>query len=339
MSQLITIDRHILDQQSHFPQATGAFTGLMYDIALAAKLIASRTTRAGLTDILGQAGQVNVQGEMQQKLDVYADEVIHQIVGGNGRLCIMASEEHEQPLSIPPGGALGGEYVMLYDPLDGSSNIDYNVAIGTIFSIHHRLSPRNMPGQISDLLRPGSTQVAAGYVVYGSSTMLVYSAGEGVHGFTLDPQIGEFVLSHPSITFPARPRYYSINHGQETHWSAGVQRSVSWLTGRDPERPHSPLSLRYIGSLVGDFHRTLLSGGVFMYPAVPQPDGTLRGKLRLTYECAPLAYIAEQAGGYASDGFRAINDIQPEGLHQRVPFFAGSRDLVEQIEVFISEAG
>jgi fructose-1,6-bisphosphatase I len=332
MGKIITIERHILEAQKQFPEATGKFTSLMYDIALVAKLIAHETTRAGLADILGKAGETNVQGEEQQKLDVYADDVIYRMMDHTGRLCIMGSEEHEDPLRIPEHYPTGN-YALLYDPLDGSSNIDVNVSIGTIFSIYRKVSDEER-GSMADLLQPGYKQVAAGYVIYGSSTMLVYSAGLGVHGFTLDPGIGEFLLSHPDIRMPDKQTYYSINHGYAGYWSDGVTKYIDWLTGRDERGPGRSLSLRYIGSLVADFHRTLLRGGVYCYPAETR-EGRTRGKLRLMYECAPLAFLAQQAGGYASDGVGPILNIQPTSLHQRVPLFIGSRSLTEKAEEFI----
>lgn len=331
---IITIERHFLEQQRFFPAATGAFTNLMYDIALIAKLIARETTRAGLANILGRAGDTNVQGEEQQKLDVYANQTVIRMMDHTGRLCVMASEESADPISIPDHYPCG-HYALLFDPLDGSSNIDYNVSVGTIFAIHRRVTPGGGCGRLADLLQPGYKQVAAGYVVYGSSTMLVYTTGQGVHGFTLDPSVGEFLLSHPDIRIPDKPKYYSVNHGYEAYWSEGVRRYVEWITGRDPHNPRKGLSLRYIGSLVADFHRTLLSGGIFMYPADRKAPDRPHGKLRLSYECAPIAFVAEQAGGYASDGVNPIRSIQPHDLHQRVPFFVGSRDLVEQAEKYI----
>ncbi|NDJ33586.1 MAG: class 1 fructose-bisphosphatase [Chloroflexi bacterium] len=331
MAKLITIERHILEeQQAHFPEATGTFTNLMYDIALVAKQITHLTSRAGLANILGAAGDVNVQGEQQQKLDVYADDLIYRMMDHTGRLCIMGSEERPEPLHIPDKYPTG-PYALLYDPLDGSSNIDYNVSIGTIFSIHRRVSTGDR-GTIDDLLQPGYKMVAAGYTIYGSSTMLVYSAGIGVHGFTLDPNIGEFLLSHPNIRIPSKPKYYSINHGYTAYWHDGVRQYGQWLT-----QPERNLSLRYIGSMVVDFHRTLLSGGVFAYPADTRDPDKPFGKLRLNYECAPLAFVAEQAGGYASDGVGPILNIQPQDIHQRVPFFVGNRDLVEKAEEFIDQ--
>lgn len=330
---IATIERHILEQQRHFPAATGMFTSLMYDIALAAKLIARETTRAGLAEILGEAGATNVQGERQQILDLYAHNTLVRLIDHTGRVCVMASEEEPDLIPIPEEYPCG-PYVLLFDPLDGSSNIDYNVSIGTIFSIHRRITPEEAGGTLEDLLQPGFRQVAAGYVIYGSSTMLVYSAGQGVHGFTLDPSLGEFLLSHPDIRIPEKPRYYSINEGYEPYWYEGTRRYVRWITGQDPQQPREGLSQRYIGSMIADFHRTLLSGGIFMYPADTHHAERPFGKLRLTYECSPLAFIAEQAGGYASDGVNPILNVQPTGLHQRTPFLAGSRDLVKLAEEY-----
>jgi fructose-1,6-bisphosphatase I len=333
MSKLITIERHILDRQKDFPHASGVFTNLMYDIALVAKLIARETTRAGLANVLGRAGDTNVQGEEQQKLDVYANDVIIRMMDHTGRMCIMASEENADPIEIPRQYP-SGNYVLLFDPLDGSSNIDYNVSIGTIFSIHRKIT-KGEYGNMSDLLQPGYRQVAAGYVVYGSSTMLVYTTGQGVHGFTLDPSLGEFLLSHEQILVPDKPKYYRVNQGYQRYWTEGIQRYVKWITGQDTENSYDGLPLRYIGSLVADFHRTLLSGGIFMYPADRQEPKKAFGKLRLCYECSPLAFVMEQAGGYASDGVHSVLNIQPKDLHQRVPFFAGHRDLVERAEEYI----
>jgi fructose-1,6-bisphosphatase I len=329
--QIVTIERHIIDQQKSYPEATGAFSNLLYDIALAAKIIARETTRAGLVEILGLAGKVNVQDEQQMKLDVFADQTMVRMNSFTGRLAVMASEEQESIIPIPKEYETG-KYVLVFDPLDGSSNIDVNVSIGTIFGIYRRLSEGG-PGTLADCLQKGIHLVAAGYVIYGSSTVMVYTTGQGVHGFTLDPALGEFLLSHPNIRIPDKPRYYSVNQGYEQYWSTGVKKFIHWLRGMDPETPREPLSCRYIGSLVADFHRNLLAGGIFCYPADTRKSG---GKLRLLYEASPLAFIVEQAGGYASDGHHRITDIQPEDLHQRVPLFIGNRDLVEQAEEFIS---
>jgi fructose-1,6-bisphosphatase I len=326
MERIVTIERFILDHQPE--TAVGDFTNLLYDIALAAKVIAHKTTRAGLVDILGQAGATNVQGEAQQKLDVYADQVIMRLCDHTGRLCVMASEEHENIIEIPSKYPKG-RYVLIFDPLDGSSNIDVNVSVGTIFAIFRCLDWENR-GRLEDCLQPGREMVAGGYVLYGASTMLVYSTGAGVHGFTLDPELGEFLLSHEYMRFPEPPKYYSVNHAYFGRFSAGVQEYVRWLQGRNDSR--MVMSERYIGSLVADFHRNLLTGGVFMYPAeTAQPNG----KLRLLYEASPLAFLAEQAGGYASNGRRPILEIVPSQLHQRTPLFIGNRHLVEKGEDLI----
>jgi fructose-1,6-bisphosphatase I len=330
---ITTIERHILEEQSNFPEATGALTQLLYDIALAGKVISSRTNRAGLAEILGRTEEVNIQGEVVQKLDRFADLTIFRLNDHTGRLAIMASEENELPLPIPEKYP-AGKYVLLVDPLDGSSNIDYNIPVGTIFSIYRRISESGR-GTLEDCLQPGRSLVAAGYIIYGSSTMLVYSSGQGVHGFTLDPAVGEFLLSHPNITIPDKPAYFSVNLGYRVYWSEGLKHYTDYLQGLDGQI--KAFSLRYVGSLVADFHRNLLAGGVFYYPADFKDRKTPHGKLRLTYEAAPLAFLVEQAGGYASDGERNILDIQPETLHQRTPLFIGNRDLVQKAEEFIRQ--
>jgi fructose-1,6-bisphosphatase I len=333
LGKLVTIERYILEQQQAFPEATGILTNLLYDIALAAKIIASKTTRAGLAEILGSAGEENVQGEEVQKLDVFAQRTLYRLNDHTGRLAVMASEEVEDIIPIPDRFPTG-PYVLVFDPLDGSSNIDVNVSIGTIFGIYRRKTLQGR-GALEDVLQPGRNLVAAGYVLYGASTMLVYSTGRGVHGFTLDPAIGEFLLSHPNIKLPDKPKYYSVNQGYQPYWSPGVQAYTEWLQRDTPEK--KGLSLRYIGSLVADFHRNLLSGGVFYYPADSKDPKKPGGKLRLVYEAAPLAFLVEQAGGYASDGARPILDIEPQKLHQRVPMFIGNRMLVEKAEALIRQ--
>lgn len=332
--EIITIERHILEMQRDYPAATGVFTNLLYDIALSAKVIARETTRAGLVEILGLAGKMNVQGEAQMKLDVFANQVVVRMNSYTGRLCVMASEEEPDIIPIPEGYPTG-PYVLVFDPLDGSSNIDVNVSIGTIFGIYRRTSPPGGPGTVEDCLQPGNKLVAAGYVIYGASTMMVYSTGQGVHGFTLDPSVGEFLLSHPNIRIPERAKYFSTNVGYQRYWSRGVVEYTRWLQGMGEDDAPKSLSLRYIGSLVADFHRNLLEGGVFYYPADTRDPKTPHGKLRLLYEAAPLAFIARNAGGYASDGRQPIEDIVPTSLHQRTPLFIGNRDLVEKAEVFI----
>ncbi|NIO00858.1 MAG: class 1 fructose-bisphosphatase [Candidatus Latescibacteria bacterium] len=330
---IITIERHILHEQESFPDATGALTQILYSLALAGKLIASRTTRAGLADILGSAGEENIQGEEVQKLDIYANRTIVQLNNHTGRLAVMASEEEKDIIPIPDRHPTG-KYVLLFDPLDGSSNIDYNVSVGTIFAIYRRKSASGR-GTLEDVLQKGADVVAGGYMVYGSSTMLVYSTGNGVNGFTLDPNIGEFLLSHENIRLPEPGKYYSANQGYTKYWTEGIQRYTRWLQGEEGA-PRS-LSLRYIGSMVSDIHRTLLSGGVFYYPSDTRDPKKPHGKLRLLYEAVPMAYIIEQAGGYGSTGRGSILDVQPTDLHQRTPLFLGNKDLVEKAEEFIAE--
>jgi fructose-1,6-bisphosphatase I len=328
--QIITIERHILEEQSSFPEATGTLTYLLYDIALVGKIIASKTSRAGLAEILGRTGDTNIQGEQVQKLDRFADAIFFRMNDHTGRVAVMASEEHADVLPIPEKYP-AGKYVLLFDPLDGSSNIDYNISLGTIFSIYRKVSAGR--GGLQDCLQKGRKLVASGYLLYGTSTMLVYSAGLGVNGFTLDPAVGEFLLSHPAIHIPEPPLYYSVNQGNQKYWSKGVREYTAWLQGMGPDSPD--MSARYVGSLVADFHRTLLAGGVFYYPADRHDPRKPHGKLRLLYEAIPLAFLAEQAGGKGSDGTQDILDIQPQTLHQRTPFFTGNRELVEQAEAFI----
>jgi fructose-1,6-bisphosphatase I len=323
-----TIERFILDNQPE--HARGELTLLLYDIALAAKIIAHKTNRAGLIDIIGEAGATNIQGESQQKLDIFAHDIIRQLCDHTGRLCLMVSEEQEDPIYIPEKYSMGS-YVLVFDPLDGSSNIDVNVSIGTIFGIY-RCVDEHQRGRAADALQPGKELVAAGYVLYGASTMLVYSTGDGVHGFTLNPEYGEFLLSHPNLVLPDPPAYYSVNASYYNRWSPGVQRFVDWLQGIGETPP--TLSARYIGSLVADFHRNLLRGGIFCYPAESMRD---EGKLRLLYEAAPLAFLIEQANGYASNGRQSILELVPEQLHQRTALFIGNRWLVERLEEFIRQ--
>lgn len=332
-SRIITIERHILEEQRLHPEATGVLTSILYDIALAGKFIASQTTRAGLAEILGSTNDINVQGETVMQLDRLADQTIYRLNDHTGRLACMASEEHEDILPIPDKYQTG-KYVLLYDPLDGSSNIDYNASIGTIFSIFRRKTADG-PGLLEDCLQPGSALVVAGYMIYGSSTMLVYTSGSGVHGFTLDTQIGEFLLTHPNIHMPEKPSYYSTNQGYESMWSEGVVHFTRYLQGIEGDG--KALSSRYIGALVGDFHRNLLAGGIYYYPADKKDPALPHGKLRLLYEAAPLAFIASQAGGYASDGCQDILTIQPTSLHQRTPLFIGDANLVKKAEEFLKQ--
>ncbi len=332
-THIVTIARHIIDEERRHPEARGTFSDILTDIALAAKVISRQVNMAGLVDILGGAGRRNVQGEAVQKLDEFAQEVIYRAMDHTGYLCCMVSEELEDFIPIPDKFP-AGEYVLVFDPLDGSSNIDVNVSIGTIFSVYKKITDQER-GSLRDCLQPGRDQLAAGYVVYGSSTMMVYTSGSGVHGFTLDPSIGEFILSHPNIRIPAaRLRPYSVNEGYALRWDPGVRKFVQHL--KSGLESGEAFSSRYIGSLVADFHRTLLRGGIFLYPADANNPS---GKLRLLYEASPLAMIAEAAGGRASDGRRDIVDIQPTELHQRTPLFIGSTDLVDLAESHIASAG
>ncbi len=321
-TSVVTIERFIIEQERLHPEATGELSGLLYDIALAAKMIANKVRSAGLADILGSNESENVQGEVQQKLDVLANEIIIKAMDHGGRLCAMASEEEPDIIPIPDG-FMCGKYVLLFDPLDGSSNIDLNVPVGTIFSVLRKITRGNR-GEMEDLLQPGRRQVAAGYVIYGSSTMLVYTTGQGAHGFTLDPSIGEFLLSHPNIRIPSSGRYLSVNDSYEQLWDEPVKSLMRRYRGLEGDR--KALNVRYVGSLVADFHRNLLGGGIFCYPANRKSQ---RGKLRLMYEANPLAFVVEQAGGAATDGMRRVMDVEPTELHQRTPLFIGSKSEVE----------
>ncbi len=329
---VVTIQRHIIDQERQHPEATGALSDILYNMALSAKLIAREVSKAGLVDILGLTGDVNVHGEEVKKLDEYADDVIFNAFDHTGLLCCMASEEHEEIRHIPMKFPTG-KYSLLYDPLDGSSNIDANVSIGTIFSVHSKVSDAER-GTEEDCLQPGRKQIAAGYIVYGSSVMLVYTTGNGVHGFTLDPSIGEFLLSHPNIQIPGPgKRIYSVNEAYYNRWSDGQRRLVDHLKGLDSEHG-KPFSARYIGSMVADLHRTLLYGGLFMYPA---DSSSPNGKLRLLYEACPTAMVVEHAGGKATTGQRRILDIEPAALHQRTPLYIGSAEYVDLAHRFVEQ--
>ncbi len=320
-TSIITIERFIMEQERLHPEATGELSNLLYDLCLAAKIISRHVRRAGLTDILGSAGAVNVSGDLQQKLDLFAHDAVQNAVQHTGRVCIAVSEEDEEPMLCPPASRRG-KYVILYDPLDGSTNIDVNVSIGTIFSIHRRVTARKGEPSLADCLQVGRKQVAAGYILYGSSTMLVYTTGQGVHGFTLDPTIGEFLLSHPDIRTPETGKYYSVNESNWNRWTPAVQRAVAAFKNGDGGGRMQAKNARYIGSLVADIHRNLISGGIFLYPADTRSS---EGKLRLLYEAAPLALVVEQAGGAATDGRRPILDLVPKSLHQRTPLFIGSK--------------
>lgn len=329
--KLMTLERHILEGERLHPEATGEFSSILHNISLAAKLVWREVTKAGLVNILGTANRMNVSGDAVKKLDVFADQTIYRAMDHGGHLCVMASEENEDLLQISDGYRKG-KYVLIYDPLDGSSNIDANVTIGSIFSIFHRVS-QSGPGTEKDVLQRGDRQVAAGYLLYGSSMMFVYCTRHGVHGFTLDPSVGEFLLSHENIRIPERGSIYSVNEGNTCRWEPGMQRYTEYLKKED-KATGRPYSSRYVGSLVADLHRTLLYGGIYCYPADTKNP---HGKLRLMYECNPLAFIVEKAGGAASDGHRRIMEITPESLHQRTPLFIGSKEEVRLVERFLNE--
>jgi fructose-1,6-bisphosphatase I len=329
---VVTIERFIIEQERLYPEASGELSGILYDMALAAKMIANKVRMAGLVDILGSNDSENVQGETQQKLDVIANDIMIKAMDHGGRLCAMASEEEPDIIPIPDGFRCG-KYCLMFDPLDGSSNIDVNVPVGTIFSVVRKVT-RGPHGELEDFLQPGRRQVAAGYIIYGSSTMLVYTTGQGVHGFTLDPSIGEFLLSHPNIRTPERGKFLSVNDSYEQHWEEPVRALMRRYRGLDGVQ--KAMNVRYVGSLVADFHRNLLGGGIFVYPANAKSP---RGKLRLLYEANPLAFIAEQAGGAATDGVQRILDLQPTELHQRTPLYMGSKSDVETAGEFLVPAG
>lgn len=327
----ITISRQIMDDQLLHPEATGALTGLLNDLVVAGKIISAEVNMAGLADILGQSGRTNIQGESVQKLDVFANQTIKRRMEQCGHVCVMASEEDDDVIPVLEG--YEGNYTIAFDPLDGSTNIDVNVSIGTIFSIHRRLSSGGQ-GNAGDLLQKGSSQVAAGYIIYGSSTVMVYTSGNGVHGFTLDPSVGEFFLSHPDIKIPETSLYYSVNEAYAHHWFDSTRAYIESLKQGEGQR--QPYSLRYIGSLVADFHRNLIKGGIFLYTRDKKSGEKSEGKLRLLYEAAPLAMIVEQAGGRAiTDDGRRILDIDPTGLHQRVPLIIGAKQDVDLAEQFL----
>ena len=334
MSQpMKTLGEFIVEKQLDFPDATGSLSALLGAIRLAAKVVNREINKAGLVDIVGSAGGENVQGEDQQKLDVYANEKFKAAMEARGEVCGVASEEEEEFVAFQGTKSKNGKYIILMDPLDGSSNIDVNVSVGTIFSIYKRISPIGSEVTLADFLQPGHKQIAAGYVIYGSSTMLVYTTGNGVHGFTLDPSIGVFCLSHQDLRMPTQGKIYSINEGNYIKFPLGVKRYIKYCQEQVPEE-HRPYTSRYIGSLVSDFHRNLLKGGIYMYPTTASAP---QGKLRLLYECNPMAFLAEQAGGKASSGGQRILEIEPQSLHQRSPFFVGSTEMVDKLEQFLSE--
>lgn len=334
VSNIMTIQRHIMEVERQYPQASGEFSGLLYDICMAAKQISYHVNKAGLMNLLGTNGSENVHGEKVKKLDMFAHESMVNALNKSGHLCVMASEEEEGIIPIPEKYPIG-KYVCLFDPLDGSSNIDVNVSIGTIFSIHKRLDVNSRkPGTVDDCVQPGWKQVCAGYVIYGSSTMLVYTTGNGVNGFTLDPSYGEFILSHANIQIPKTGKIYSVNESNFDYWDEHFKNYIRWVKKIDPDT-NRPRNCRYIGSLVADFHRNLLYGGVFCYPGDTKSEKTRDGKLRLLYEAAPMAFICEQAGGKASTGHERILDIEPTDLHQRVPLIIGSEEDVTVVEEFM----
>ena len=330
MARFMTLNRHIVEQGRLYPSATGAFTNLLTDIALAAKIVTYHVNKAGLVDIIGKVGSENVFGEEQQKLDVFANRILVGALSFGGNLCAMASEESEDLIPIPEDFPTG-KYVACFDPLDGSSNIDVGVSIGTIFSIYRRVTPDRGPGSLEDLLQPGAKQVCGGYVIYGSSTMLVYTTGTGVYGFTFDPSYGEFVLSNKNIKIPSKGDIYSINEGNYHIWDQSIKNYVDWAK-TSGSKDGKPMTGRYIGSLVADFHRNLLKGGVFLYPGNKKNPN---GKLRLLYEANALAFIVEQAGGSATDGINRIMSIQPKELHQRTPLVIGSKEDGKIVREFI----
>jgi fructose-1,6-bisphosphatase I len=328
-SRAITLAQFLDNEERLYPEATGEFSSVLMDIALASKMINREVVRAGLVDVLGYTGGENVHGEKVQKLDLFAHQTITRVLGSTGQLAVLASEEDENVIPVPEGQRVG-KYVVNFDPLDGSSNINANVNIGTIFSVLPRITRRG-GGTLTDCLQPGIRQLCAGYVMYGSSTMLVYTTGHGVHGFTFEPSIGEYLLSHPDIRIPERGHVYSVNEGNYTQWSDGVKRYVDYLK-MDDHATGRPYSSRYVGSLVADFHRNLLYGGIFLYPGDRKNPN---GKLRVLYEAAPLALIVEEAGGLASDGQNRIIEISPATLHQRTPLFLGSPEDVRECETFV----
>ncbi|MDB9980125.1 MAG: class 1 fructose-bisphosphatase [Flavobacteriales bacterium] len=328
-----SLGEFIIENQSEFQYSSGELSRLINSIRLAAKVVNHEVNKAGLVDILGAAGDTNIQGEDQQKLDVYANEIFIKTLTNREIVCGIASEEEDDFISIKGRNEKNdNKYVVLMDPLDGSSNIDVNVSVGTIFSIYRRVTPSGTPVTIDDFLQPGNLQVAAGYIVYGTSTMIVYSTGHGVNGFTLNPAIGTYYLSHPNMKFPEKGSIYSVNEGNYVHFPLGIKNYIKYCQEEEEDRPYTS---RYIGSLVSDFHRNLIKGGIYIYPNTSKDPN---GKLRLLYECNPIAYIAKQAGGRSSNGFMNILDIKPTELHQRVPFICGNKSMVDKAEEFMQNA-
>lgn len=331
-SRFRTLGEFIIENQASFQYSSGELSKLINALRLAAKVVNHEVNKAGLVDIIGGAGDMNVQGEDQQKLDVLANEKFIHTLKNREIVCGIASEEEDDFISINSQDENHqNKYVVLMDPLDGSSNIDVNVSVGSIFSVYRRITPVGTPVTLEDFLQPGINQVAAGYVIYGTSTMLVYTTGDGVNGFTLNPAMGTFYLSHPKMTFPETGRIYSVNEGNYVHFPQGVKDYIKYCQMEEEDRPYTS---RYIGSLVSDFHRNMIKGGIYMYP---KSNLASNGKLRLLYECNPMAFLAEQANGRATDGYRRIMEIQPTELHQRIPFFCGSSKMVEKAESFMAK--
>ena len=333
MTDIRTLGEFIVEKQSDFPHASGELSSLLGSIKLAAKIVNREINKAGLADITGSVGAENIQGEEQQKLDLYANDKFKAALEARDQVCGIASEEEDLAVSFKRQLNRDAKYVVLMDPLDGSSNIDVNVSVGTIFSIYRRISPVGSPAIDADFLQPGHRQVAAGYVIYGSSTMLVYTTGNGVHGFTYDPSLGVFCLSHENMQIPVDGNIYSINEGNYIRFPLGVKKYIKYCQEYVPQ-DNRPYTSRYIGSLVADFHRNLLKGGIYLYPSTANYPN---GKLRLLYECNPMALLIEQAGGRATDGQQRILDLVPTELHQRVPFFVGSTNMVNKVEAFLHE--
>ena len=324
---IISLNDFIIRKQKDFPYAHGELSSLLHHIGTAAKMVNAKIRKAGLVEILGRSGTENPQGEDQQKLDRYADEVFIDALEASGECCGVASEENQNEVIFTETFARRGKYVVCMDPLDGSSNIDYNVSVGSIFSIYRRVTERDAEAGVTDFLQEGDKQVAAGYVIYGSSTMFVYSTGNGVNGFTLDPTIGEFCLSHPEIKSPSTGRIYSVNEGNYVGFPDGVKKFIKYCQENDPAT-RRPFASRYIGSLVSDVHRNMMTGGIFLYPPSERYPS---GKLRLVYECNPVSFLIEQAGGKAFDGEKRILSVVPESLHQRSPFYCGSSELTAKL--------
>lgn len=331
--KLMTLDEFTIQETRKFPQATGELSALLRDIGLASKMINKQVNKAGLVDILGKHGATNVQGEEQMKLDIYANETLISVLRNSADCAGVASEENDDFVCFDDPFSANSKYVVLFDPLDGSSNIDCNAPIGTIFAIYRRVSELGQPCTREDFLQPGNRLMAAGYVIYGSSTMMVYATKLGVNGFTLEPSIGEWCLSHPNIACPAKGKIYSVNQGNMVKYHDGMKAYLNYCNESNKEEGR-PYGLRYIGSMVADVHRTLVKGGIFMYPA---DKSNANGKLRLMYECNPMAFLMEAAGGMASTGQERILDVVPTELHQRVPVFIGSRNMVEKAVEFMQE--